>query len=409
MPTPGSLANRSVAEWTVRTALAAVAIAIGYISVSYTIAQSLPDSEMEQAHALAPLDGQITALLAEKIAVSSSPSADRARADRLARTALRQDPTAVPAVVALGFNALANGHVASARRLFAYSSALSRRDLATQLWEIQDAVERNDITGALTHYDIALRTSPEAQNTLFPILTSSISDIRIRSALIKTLANHPIWADDFVSYVSGAGHDLHATALFFQGLRNVGVPPSETAQASLIAALISSTSFDEAWSYYASVHPGTDRRVSRDPRFMANLDTPSLFDWNPVNAAGISSSMQRTDRGGLFGFEVSASTGGQMLQQLQMFPPGEYGLEGHSALIEQSEDALPYWVLSCLNGKELGRIAVPNSSQANGTFEGRFTVPAECPVQSLSLVARPSEKISGLSGQIDRMVLHPAH
>jgi hypothetical protein len=64
--------------------------------------------------------------------------------------------------------------------------------------------------------------------------------------------------------------------------------------------------------------------------------------------------------------------------------------------------------LRCSDGRELGRVALPNSDEAEGNFAGRFSVPAGCPVQTLVLVAPGSEGVSGLSGQIDRAQMSPA-
>lgn len=97
-----------------------------------------------------------------------------------------------------------------------------------------------------------------------------------------------------------------------------------------------------------------------------------------------------------------------MLQQLQLLPPGSYRLSGHTIGIEQPAGALPYWTLRCQDGRELGRVEVPNSGVANGNFTGTFSVPAGCPVQTLVLMARSSDAIAGQSGQIDRAALMPA-
>lgn len=67
-------------------------------------------------------------------------------------------------------------------------------------------------------------------------------------------------------------------------------------------------------------------------------------------------------------FEFSAPTGaaGPLLQQWQVLPPGEYHLAGQSEGVEQTEEARPYWALTCANGRELGRLVLPNSAQAEG-------------------------------------------
>lgn len=99
--------------------------------------------------------------------MSGLETARRREADRLARLALRQDPTAVAALATLGLNAQIRGDTNSARRYFAYSDKLSRRSLTTRLWAIEDAVARDDIPAALRNYDVALRTSAIRTRTAF--------------------------------------------------------------------------------------------------------------------------------------------------------------------------------------------------------------------------------------------------
>jgi hypothetical protein len=190
-------------------------------------------------------------------------------------------------------------------------------------------------------------------------------------------------------------------------LRRTGVPIPQEVTAWVVAGLASRNLTDAAWSYYASVRPAADRRASRDFDFTADLTSPTPFDWTPVNDAGVTTSIQRDGKGGVFDFAASPSVGGPLLQQTQMLPPGEYRLLGRSIGIEQPERSRPYWALNCHDGRELGRVEMPNSAQANGVFGGRFSVPAGCPVQTLLLVARPSDSVSGVAGQIDQVRLYP--
>ncbi|MFV3517295.1 hypothetical protein ACNJD8_22045, partial [Mycobacterium tuberculosis] len=108
------------------------------------------------AYSLSSHDGRIGALLSAALSSTEVDKATRERSDRIARQALVQDPTAVAAVATLGINAQLRGDTGPARRIFAYANQLSRRDLRTQLWAIEDAVSRNDIPGVLNNYDIAL-------------------------------------------------------------------------------------------------------------------------------------------------------------------------------------------------------------------------------------------------------------
>jgi hypothetical protein len=118
-------------------------------------------------------------------------------------------------------------------------------------------------------------------------------------------------------------------------------------------------------------------------------------------------SIQPSGSSGLFEFYVVPGGGGALLKQMQVLPPGTYRLRRHSRGIEQERGALPYWSLLC-GSRELGRIEVPNSAEAGGSFTGVLSVPAGCPVQTLVLIGRPSESVAGLMGQIDRLELKAA-
>ncbi len=398
---------RSTTEWGVRGALAIVAAGLGCVSVAHSLAYMIRGSAPAQAHALAPWDGRITALLSEQLSSVEATPADRRRADELARLALRQDPTAVAAVATLGINAQIRGDTGGARRIFAYSGKLSRRDLRTQLWANEDAVARGDIPGALRNYDMALRTSPIAPDLLFPVLSKAIDDDDIRAELVRTLSARPAWGEQFLAYVSGNGPDTRAVARLFEALQQKRVFPSEGAATALIQRLIAQGRYEDAWLYYASFTPGADRRQSRDANFSNSRAVPSAFDWKPVDDPGISATIQRDGDGGLFDFSVPSGLGGPLLDQLQLLPSGTYEIEGNSIGIAQPDAALPYWLLRCVDGRELGRIVVPASAKEGGRFAGRFTVPADCPVQHLTLMARPTDEMSGLTGQIDDVRLRP--
>lgn len=409
MPTPILLPRRSVKKWALHGGLAIVAAAAGYLSITHSLATVIKTRDPVLAHALAPDNGRITAQLAEQRFMEKPTGGRRSPAARLAEQALRQDPTAVEAVATLGLQAQLRNETGAARRLFAYSQTLSRRDLKTQLWAVEDAVARGDISGALQHYDIALRTSKNAPDILFPVLGSAISEPAIRKALVATLAQKPAWTQKFITYIADGTVDSRARASLFTALRRIDLPLSAEADAAAIKGLIDLAAIDEAWRYYASVRPGSDRRKSRDPGFTANLSTPSPFDWTTSIDPNVTAAFQRNRTASVFDFSVPSGVSGMLVQQLQWLTPGIYRLEGRSSGIEQTGQALLYWTLACSDGRELGRVEVPPSAQAGGTFSGRFVVPATCPLQLLALTARPPENPAGVTGQIEQIRLIPVN
>lgn len=399
--------RRSATEWGVRGVLALSTAVIGYFSVIYSFAEATNRRDPALAHSLMHGNGRITARLAEQRFEKNPEGTEQGATARLARLALLQDPTAVSAVSTLGFQAHIRGDTQEARRLFDYAQRLSRRNLQAQLWAIEDAVQREDIPGALHHYDIALRTSRVAPDLLFPVLASAITDPTIRSNLVVTLAEKPRWGPQFIAYALANGADPASIASLFVALRQAGVPASPEASSSVVNRLVLGGALEDAWRYYTSVWPGADRRRSRDPQFTADRTAPSPFDWTNINDESVTTSIQRGNEGGVFDFSVRPSTGGPLLRQLLMLPPGSYRIEGHSSGIEQPERSLPYWVLTCRDGRELGRVTMPSSTRSSGVFSGRFNIPEGCPAQSLALVARASDEVSGVTGQIDRVQLAP--
>jgi hypothetical protein len=393
----------------IRLTLAFGLAALGYQSVAFSFAQTVAKANPEAASYIIGYDGRIAAAHAAALIGTNTSAAGYSRAGALARQALRQEPTSVLAASTLGLSIAARGEIAGSRKLLAYAQKLSRRNVQTQLWSIEDAVGRGDIREALRWYDITLRTKPRMSDLLYPVLGSALSDPAIRAELVRTLAARPLWGDSFISYAAGQETDPQGIATLLLALRDRNVPIPETADAAVIYALFKKDRINAAWNYYSAIRSGVDRRRARDPRFSAGLKTPSLFDWVPANDSNVAASIQVGREGGTFEFSVPASVGGPLLQQVQLLPPGNYRLSGHTASIDQPSQALPYLALTCgSDGRELGRVMVPNSSQATGNFAGNLTVPAECPVQVLTLTAQPSDAMSGVSGQFDRIALEPA-
>lgn len=381
---------------------------LAYVSVSNALAEALADHSPAKAHAIAPGNARIAARLSEQLSGPNSPAADRQDAIALARSALLGDPTAQEAVATLGIQASVLGNVDDARRLFEYSERLSRRDLRTELWSIEDAVGRGDIAGALHHYDVALRTKPKASAVLYPVLIRALEDPPIRTALVDMLAARPLWGDNFITFAAGSSVDPNAVVAFLRQLRAKGVAVPMNVNGMAVDQLIVSGQFHEAWEYYAGLHPGASKNESRDAKFAGGNGSGSLFDWRTFNDSAKTTWIGQTGDGGSFDFSVLPETAGPLLQQLELLSPGRYVLDGQSTGLSQAAGSGPYWVLRCRRGSEVGRVEVPNSEQADGRFSGVLVVPEGCPVQILALIARPSSDVAGVEGQIVQAQLRPA-
>ena len=403
----GERARRSGRDWAARGVLALGLAVFGYMGTTSSLAGVVAKVDPARARAMAPGNGVILAEYAQD-AFSRAPTGDPdSLPASLARRALMADPTAADALTVLGFQAQLRGDAAQTDRIFSYSIALTRRELRPRLWAIEEAVTRGDIAAALRNYDIALRTSNDAAGILFPTLSAALAEPRIRAALLPILATDPVWKDGFIAYAANSGGAPEGTIALFQDGRRIGLDPDEHLRTNLVNALIAQNKPDEAWNYYRTFRPGALRDRSRDPEFALEVTNPALFDWRAGADTRLSAAILREGKGGLLDFSVPPSVGGELVSQTQLLPAGIYRITGRSRGIDQPERSRPYWALTCQDGRELGRVVLSNSDQSGGRFAGRFTVPQGCEMQTLSLVARSTDYIMGVSGQIERAKLVP--
>lgn len=398
--------KRSSREWIARGGLALGLAVLGYVGSASSLAHVVAKVDPMRAHLMAPNNGVILADYAQTSFTRRPVKEANSAPARLARKALLAEPTAADALTVLGFQAQLRGDTAQADRIFSYSTVISRRELRPRLWAIEKSIARGDIAGALRNYDIALRTSNDALSLLFPSLTAALAEPRIRAALLPVLDSDPVWKDRFLGYIAKTGIEPEGAIALFREGRAINLEASEDAKANLVNALVRQNKRSEAWAYYRTFRPGVRRDRSRDPNFA--LDTAkSIFDWQPGTDARLSAAILQHGDSGLLDFSVPPSVGGTLVSQAQLLPPGPYRLEGQSRGIDQPERSRPYWSLTCQDGRELGRIVLPNSDQDSGRFTGRFDVPAGCVSQTLTLVARSTDDIMGVSGQIEKTRLIP--
>lgn len=402
----GAATQHSAARWGIRIGLAGLACVLAMTSITDTLANVLVKVNPALAHTLAPNDGVITAEYAKASFERSPGSGLDSEPARLARLALTQDATAVEALSVLGLQAQMRNEVGDARSIFRYSRELSRRELRPQIWAIEEAVMRGDVNGALDEYDIALRTSKNAQDLLFPVLASAIAQPTVRRELLKLAADGPVWVEDFVDFVARRNIDPSAAAQFYREGEAIKLPVDDGDRAIVVNSLLARNNATEAWDYYKSFRPEAERERSRDPSF-AGESSPTAFDWVTINDRGVSASIDRGAQGGTLFFSAPSTVGGAVLRQVQLLPPGTYRLTGRSTGIMQPARSLPYWELNCRGGARLGRLEVPSSTDDSGQFGGTFNVPANCPVQSLTLIIRSSNDIYGVSGQFDEARMLP--
>ena len=187
----------------------------------------------------------------------------------------------------------------------------------------------------------------------------------------------------------------------------MGVHATDDMRTNLVDTLVTQNKLTEAWAYYRTFRPGARRDRSRDPEFALHITRPAVFDWRVGSDTRLSAAILRQGSGGVVDFVVPPNVGGEVVNQLQLLPAGRYRIEGRSQGINQTGQSLPYWILTCHDGRELGRVPLTNAGQSSAHFTGLFTVPKDCRAQKLSLMVRSTDDIMGVSGQIESARLVP--
>jgi len=321
-------------------AVALATLVLLWLSVSVSIAGYMRDRQPEIALRFWPVDGPAKAMQAEILMQQSVRSPRHDRELSLAREALAAEPTSARAARIL---AMLSTDQAEAGRRFAYARRLSRRDLFINLWFIEEAVQRNDVPGALSQYDVTLRTSSQAPRLLFPILSAALAQRDLASPIAQLLATGGEWVPDFVDQVLAEGAragDLGRVVLYRpQALRRLGAP----AQARLVAELVDQKQFDIGSRIYRLVS-GRQPMTFGGPASLAAGAWPP-FDWSVIDTGSYGASTNEGDSA----LQVYAQGGsrGTVARRLIQGGPGNYRLSASGTVAGNDAAGQALWSVSC--------------------------------------------------------------
>lgn len=371
----------------VRVAVVLLLLVVGGLAVRNALALALATTRPETAMRFAPGNAVVLGQAAIVKAQVEQTAAGRRDTAALARRAIAADPTSATALTALGLVT----PMAGAGPIMRASEALSRRSLPAQLWLIEEAVTRDDVDGALRHYDTALRTSRQAPALLFAILVEAVGDEELLPAIARRLSLRPEWGPLFLQQLAQSGTALPNIARLFATLAQLRIDAGDAATGALYARLVEAKAYRDAWSVYAAAHPAARRDGLRP--LVLGARAPAPFDWSTGDDV-----LAQLDRDSLrFAATIE---GGVAARQLLLLRPGDHRFRVALRDVEIGE-AIPYLRLECAaTGKELGRTPLRAGTAAIAL---RATVPGDCDAQWLSLVVPGSDAPAGTAGTIARI------
>lgn len=387
-------ANWRSAGW-IKVLTVALVLLVGALAVRHSLGMALATKRPELALRLDRENAAVLSQAALALVQGQQDPTRRIEARNLARAALARNAGNVNALAAFG---LASAQPRQIAAVFKAAGRLSRRNLVVQVWMIENAVAKGDVTEALRHYDIALRTSRAAPSILFPVLVDATSNDELLPAIAKTLAKRPLWSGLYLQQLAQSGKDLHRITTLFAMLKRHSITTGAAADSALYTRLMEAQLFDDAWKVYASDHRDAEHTAVRSDTFGKDPVTKTPFDWQLSDNEFVNARIEQTTSvNGQLIFTTAAGEGGDIATQTLSLTPGSYTLQVRVGRIEAADAQPPYIRLVCLpSGIELMRKLLV----LQGMTEVSFLVSAGCPAQTLSIVAPPASGLGTVNGTI---------
>lgn len=324
-------------------------------------------------------------------------------AQRSATLALRRDATNTAAASALSIVYAREGNMPRSAKLLQYAELLSRRDMPTQLWAIEIAVQRDDILDALRHYDIALRVGKTMPPILFPVLDSASTDPEIREPLSKMLAKGTPWKLSFFDYLSSRTKDIQSAALLVDAVYASGGTVSHGPISILIQRLVERGDIAGAWRLYSHENPRAQRVGLRNGNFSMMPELPTPFDWRLEADGDARAEILTSNQEGELHVEAGSGAGGVVATQLLLLPQGSYTLSFRARTGEGGTFGGSTLEILCQATRQrIGQMKIANALKGEAL---RFTVPGGCTSQALVLTLNSEGMGGSVDGSIDGFVL----
>ena len=400
--------------WLGRAALV-LALAAGalWLVLGVTMAMVFARPLPQLAYDWWPYSAEARAGVAASLLQSGPTAAKLDQARRLSTDALRREPVSVAAARTLGLVAFMQGQEQESDRIFTFAESLSRRDIPTQLWLIERNVARNDIAGALRHYDRALRTSTSIREVLFPILVGAAADPSAGLPLARLVGTRPLWWSDYAEELFEKSESSRPILLT---LAHLHLRPNVEEELELIGLairrLVDLHAFEAAHRVYLSAQPrgANATALVRDGGFEGQSRLPP-FDWEYRSEPGLSGYVQQRD-GGQTALFISGESGrsGHVARQLLLLRPGRYRLSAQTGDVAADGTSRPLVAIGCAgtNSTQLARIRFPATVEGGGAVSGTFAVPAgNCTAQWLTIETAASLDSLTTTPWIDSIAVRP--
>ena len=373
----------------VATLGAAAAFANAAVNITHTRAPHL-------ALAIDP-DDPVALVRNAELGRASAGAGDPSGASLLAiaQRSVARLPLNGPALRLYGLSSATSADLEATREQMRVSDMMERRDLGAQLWLIENAVEENDISRALRHYDRALRVDEASRALLYPALTNAMNSALIRERFAPYLRNTPPWLASFLRFAVSTTRQPVALARLAR--ENGGWPQGaafSSLDTELLARLTTNGDFEEAAEHFRGIEEADPSILTRLRLTDASTDWRwAPISWQPFQTDGIETFVLAGPQGGNtveIEAQVEAGFKGAVARKFLALKPGHYRVSARMRAEDHTRQDTVRWTMECL-AKEADEQATNKFTLMRETLaltealdlSAAFEVPQDCTVQRL--------------------------
>lgn len=269
----------------------------------------------------------------------------------------------------------------------AVAHRLTRRDLGTELFLIEDAVRRNDVAGALDSYDSALRVGQSSRTLLYPVLTEAMREPLVRQRFVSYMQSPPPWLESFLRFAVSNSSDP-ASMVRLAALSG-GFPDGEayaSIDTELLTGLVERKQLVTAVNYFRSLDNAKAALLTDLAMNEAGIDKAvAPVSWQAYSIPGIDAVWIAAGQQLELEALLDAGYVGPIARKLLALSPGTYRFSAPFRAQDNDPRDTITWSLTCPSGQKIVNAATKLVEQ--GRVEATFTVPAGCPVQTVLVSA----------------------
>jgi hypothetical protein len=320
------------------------------------------------------------------------PQATATEVRAWAMAALMHDPLNARALRILGQLEAADKDYGAASKFMSAAVQLSLHENIAAYWSMLAAAQAKDYKTTTYYADVLLRTLPQSDQYVVPIL-AKIAEDKGSSALVEAaLDKNPPWRRRFFAALPNGVDDARTPLSLLLGLKSSPMPPTSDEVAPYIRFLIARKLYDLAYYTWLQFLPVEELRGA-GLLFNGNFDVaPSglPFDWVITPGSGVTVDIvPRPDSSGKHALLLDFAYGRvdyQSVRQLVMLAPGTYEFKGQYKGQLVGPRGLK-WRIECATGPTIEESPMIIGMMPSWrTFTFTFTVPAtDCRAQYVRL------------------------